>query len=187
MHRLTDQTARLIPALSDRYRIEGELGHAEMALVYLVHDVRNDRKVALKMLHTSVGAAFGAVPARDPGAVAPQPSRKALRPTIMAAVGIAHAITSSDDEKPTKMGVTLGTLLTDNGYDALSRLPDMRSGRGRRVRRQLVSGRRVEDDHPLERLRTKSQTNAPGRQTRAHRCCRVRGLRVRPRSVPDGA
>jgi eukaryotic-like serine/threonine-protein kinase len=42
---------RLSAALADRYRIERELGQGGMAVVYQAHDVRHDRKVAIKILH----------------------------------------------------------------------------------------------------------------------------------------
>ena len=38
---------RLTAALSDRYRIERELGQGGMATVYLAHDLKHDRKVAI--------------------------------------------------------------------------------------------------------------------------------------------
>ena len=37
----------LFRALADRYRIERELGAGGMATVYLAHDVRHDRNVAV--------------------------------------------------------------------------------------------------------------------------------------------
>jgi serine/threonine-protein kinase len=52
--------ARLTEALSDRYRIERELGQGGMATVYLAHDVRHDRKVALKVLRPELSAILGA-------------------------------------------------------------------------------------------------------------------------------
>ncbi len=54
-------TARLTTALADRYRIERELGKGGMATVYLAHDVRHDRKVALKVLRPELAAVIGAV------------------------------------------------------------------------------------------------------------------------------
>jgi serine/threonine-protein kinase len=51
---------RLPAALADRYRIERELGTGGMATVYLAHDVRHDRKVALKVLRPEIGAVLGA-------------------------------------------------------------------------------------------------------------------------------
>jgi len=51
---------RLQQALADRYRIERELGAGGMATVYLAHDLRHDRKVALKVLRQELTAALGA-------------------------------------------------------------------------------------------------------------------------------
>ena len=50
---------RLASALADRYRIERELGAGGMATVYLAHDVRHDRKVALKVLRPELSAILG--------------------------------------------------------------------------------------------------------------------------------
>jgi len=38
---------RLAAALADRYRIERELGQGGMATVYLAHDLRHERDVAI--------------------------------------------------------------------------------------------------------------------------------------------
>ncbi len=51
---------RLTAALSDRYTIEGELGAGGMATVYLAHDVKHDRKVAVKVLRPELAAVIGA-------------------------------------------------------------------------------------------------------------------------------
>ncbi len=51
---------RLTTALSDRYTIERELGAGGMATVYLAHDVKHDRKVALKVLRPDLAASLGA-------------------------------------------------------------------------------------------------------------------------------
>jgi eukaryotic-like serine/threonine-protein kinase len=51
---------RLKAALSGRYAIERELGRGGMATVFLAHDVRHDRKVALKVLRPELAAIIGA-------------------------------------------------------------------------------------------------------------------------------
>jgi serine/threonine-protein kinase len=53
-------TEELRTALADRYVIESELGEGGMATVYLAHDVKHDRKVALKVLRPELAAVIGA-------------------------------------------------------------------------------------------------------------------------------
>ncbi len=49
----------LVAALADRYAIKRELGRGGMATVYLAHDIRHDRDVAIKVLHEDLGATLG--------------------------------------------------------------------------------------------------------------------------------
>src|SRR5512135_1136142 len=51
---------RLQSALADRYRLDSEIGAGGMATVYLAHDVRHDRRVALKVLRPELSAVIGA-------------------------------------------------------------------------------------------------------------------------------
>jgi eukaryotic-like serine/threonine-protein kinase len=52
--------SRLQGALADRYRIEREIGAGGMATVYLAHDLRHNRDVAVKVLRPELSAIIGA-------------------------------------------------------------------------------------------------------------------------------
>src|SRR6266480_1449778 len=56
---MAEQFARLQAALADHYRIEREVGFGGMATVYLAHDLKHDRSVALKVLHSQIAATLG--------------------------------------------------------------------------------------------------------------------------------
>ena len=55
----SDVPPRLSAALADRYRLERELGRGGMATVYLASDLRHHRQVAVKVLHSELGAVLG--------------------------------------------------------------------------------------------------------------------------------
>ena len=57
---MNDAISRLDAALVARYVIDRELGAGGMATVYLAHDVRHDRPVALKVLRPELSAILGA-------------------------------------------------------------------------------------------------------------------------------
>ena len=47
---------RLRQALADRYTIKREIGSGGMATVYLAHDLKHERKVAVKVLRPELAA-----------------------------------------------------------------------------------------------------------------------------------
>jgi eukaryotic-like serine/threonine-protein kinase len=57
---MPDVLGRLQSALADRYHLERELGAGGMATVYLAHDLRHQRRVALKLLRPELAAVIGA-------------------------------------------------------------------------------------------------------------------------------
>jgi len=57
---LLDDAAPPPELVDGKYRIERKIGQGGMATVYLAHDTRHDRKVAVKILHPDLTAAFRA-------------------------------------------------------------------------------------------------------------------------------
>ncbi len=57
---MSEQYDRLKTALADRYTVERKLGEGGMATVYLAHDVKHHRNVALKVLLPELSAVLGA-------------------------------------------------------------------------------------------------------------------------------
>jgi serine/threonine-protein kinase len=53
------EISRLSTVLADKYRIESEIGAGGMATVYLAHDIKHNRKVALKVLRPELATALG--------------------------------------------------------------------------------------------------------------------------------
>src|SRR5512134_305734 len=56
---MTELLNRLQDSLADRYRIGREIGRGGMATVYLAHDLKHDRDVALKVLRLDLAATLG--------------------------------------------------------------------------------------------------------------------------------
>ncbi len=56
---MSDAEDRLKTALQDRYAIDRELGAGGMATVYLAHDLKHDRKVAIKVMRPELSAILG--------------------------------------------------------------------------------------------------------------------------------
>ncbi len=60
VHDLPTSLEQLTAALADRYRLEHSLGEGGMATVYLAHDLKHNRRVALKVLKPELAAMLGA-------------------------------------------------------------------------------------------------------------------------------
>jgi serine/threonine-protein kinase len=56
---MSNELDRLAMALADRYTVEREIGAGGMATVYLAHDLKHDREVAVKVLRPEFAAALG--------------------------------------------------------------------------------------------------------------------------------
>jgi serine/threonine protein kinase/tetratricopeptide (TPR) repeat protein len=56
---MTDLRAQLQAGLGGSYALERELGRGGMATVFLAHDLKHDRPVALKVLHPELAASLG--------------------------------------------------------------------------------------------------------------------------------
>jgi formylglycine-generating enzyme required for sulfatase activity/tRNA A-37 threonylcarbamoyl transferase component Bud32/dienelactone hydrolase len=56
---LTEVETRLQAALPSHYRVERELGRGGMAIVWLAHDLKHDRQVAIKVIKPELAAALG--------------------------------------------------------------------------------------------------------------------------------
>jgi eukaryotic-like serine/threonine-protein kinase len=57
---MADLISSLQAALAGRYQIERELGRGGMATVYVAHDLKHDRRVAVKVLRPDLAASIGA-------------------------------------------------------------------------------------------------------------------------------
>jgi hypothetical protein len=69
----------LSAALADRYAIARELGRGGSATVYLAHDRRHDRDLAIKVLREDVGARLGADRFLREDAIAARPTHPRSR------------------------------------------------------------------------------------------------------------
>jgi hypothetical protein len=92
---------RLRASLAERYAIEQELGAGGMATVYLAHDIKHDRKAAIKVLRPDLGAALGSERNRSsPSGAGRQLVRRLVREEHAVSEGQANDRTESVRERP---------------------------------------------------------------------------------------
>ena len=98
---MSDLSTLLAASLKTRYRIDRELGQGGMATVFLAHDLKHDRPVALKVLSLHLDPVVGAerfvreirltarlahphiLPVLDSGAVPLSPFPSSLSPALV--------------------------------------------------------------------------------------------------------
>src|SRR5439155_16360407 len=56
---ITARSDHPVPSISERYRVERELGSGGMATVYLAVDLKHHRKVAVKVMKPEIAKAIG--------------------------------------------------------------------------------------------------------------------------------
>src|SRR5881392_1113504 len=86
-------------ALAGRYVVERELGAGGMATVYLAHDLRHDRPVALKVLRPELTASLG--PERFLQEI--RIAARLQHPHILPVFDSGEAVVSSDDRRLTTL------------------------------------------------------------------------------------
>ena len=152
--------------LAGRYRIERELGRGGMATIYLAHDLRHDRDVALKVMHPEVAAALG-------------PERFLREIRISARLDHPHILTLIDSGQ--------------NDGSAVVR-PALRAGRvpaGQAGAREAAVGRGSDPHRDPGRERPRlcppARHHPPRHQTREHPPARGRGGGGGLRDRPGGA
>src|SRR3569623_1776409 len=108
-----DDSATLDAALTGRYDVEREIGRGGMATVYLAHDVRHERRVALKVLSPELGAVLGAERVLSEIKVTANVQRPNLLlqddQPLVADFGIALAVSNAGGTRITQTGLSLGT------------------------------------------------------------------------------
>jgi eukaryotic-like serine/threonine-protein kinase len=97
---LPDLLTRLQAALSDRYRVERELGRGGMATVYLAQDLKHDRQVAIKVLRPELAAVLG----RERFLAEIRLTAKLDHPHILTLIDSGEVLAEPDDPEPAATG-----------------------------------------------------------------------------------
>jgi serine/threonine-protein kinase len=133
---LSTSLDRLTAALADRYTVEHEIGVGGMATVYLAHDLKHERQVALKVMRPELSAILGgerflrevsiAAKLNHPHILALHDSGEAEAISITKQVGAAHDYAHEQgvihrDFKPENILLHDGRpMVADVGHSALA-------------------------------------------------------------------
>jgi hypothetical protein len=142
---VTDVVTRLTTTLAERYRVERELGAGGMATVYLAHDLRHERDVAIKVLHPDLGAALGGERFLAEIRTTARLQHPHILPLLDSgeAAGLLYCVASTVVGS-IRAGAGMGTLARGwGGRRASSRRGGRAHGMRRSVPRQLTSERGV--------------------------------------------
>src|SRR5262245_61175947 len=124
---LPDASDLLAAALADRYRVERELGRGGMATVYLAHDIRHDRPVALKVLRPELAATLG-------------PDRFSLEIRIAAKLRHPHILPVHDSgEAASRLWYTMPYVEGETLRQLLAREGQLPDDRAVRIATQVLS------------------------------------------------
>ena len=149
---VTDHLGRLNDHFGDRYRIERELGRGGMATVYLAHDLRHDRQVAIKVLRPELAAALG-------------PSGSCARSSITASLQHPHILPLLDSGDAGRTASCYYVMPFVEGESLRDRLARERQlPVGGRAPDRAGGGRRA-------RLRPRARASSTATSSRRTSCC----------------
>ncbi|HJS47297.1 MAG TPA: serine/threonine-protein kinase, partial [Gemmatimonadales bacterium] len=108
---MADTLAILQAALADSYRVERELGQGGMAQVFLAHDLRHDRTVALKVLRPEMATSLGAERFLREVRIAAQLRHPHILPLLDSGTAAGGGFSLPFYTMPVAAGTTLRTLI----------------------------------------------------------------------------
>src|SRR5262245_13000338 len=125
----------LATALQDRYRLERELGRGGMATVYLAHDLKHDRPVALKLLRPEIAGLLG-------------PERFQREIKVAARLQHPHLLTVHDSgETSGQLWFTMSYVEGESLRDRLRRERQLPIGEATRIAREAAQALHYAHDH----------------------------------------
>lgn len=132
---MSDPQNQFATALADRYRLDRELGRGGMATVFLAHDRKHDRSVALKVLHPELAAMLG-------------PERFLREIKVAARLQHPHILPVYDSgESAGRLWFTMPYVEGESLRDRLGRAHRLPLGEALRITREVAQGLQYAHDH----------------------------------------